>query len=271
MGKVIGAIAMSHIMFPPDGIEEQAERVLQGMLEIRRRVRALNPDLIILAGADHLNNFTLAMQVTLAIGIADSFETLGDGGVPVSHFPGDRAFAEAFARFAAHHDYELVQVEEMRPDHGTAFPKLVLDPGNAIPTVPLYINAAMPVPPSPRRCYRLGEVLHRFIEEERPEGERVLVVGTGGLSHWLRMPGEGQIADVFDKEVIDTIIAGQAEKLAELSSEEIVAASGNGGLEMIAWLFAAGALPGARGEEIYYEAVPAWITGMGAIEIRADR
>ena len=29
MGKIIGAIGMSHIMFPPDGIEEQAERIVR--------------------------------------------------------------------------------------------------------------------------------------------------------------------------------------------------------------------------------------------------
>lgn len=270
MGKIIGAIGMSHIMFPPHGIEEQAERVLQGMFAIRDKVRELKPDLIILAGGDHLNNFNLAVQVTLAIGVADSFATMGDGGVPASEFPGHRDFAEGFTRFAARHDFELVQVEEVRPDHGMAFPKLVLDPANIIPTIPLYINAAMPVPPSPARCHQLGVVLRDYVERHRPPEERVVVVGTGGLSHWLRVPGEGKVAEAFDADMIDALIAGDSERIARLSTEEIVEASGNGGLEVIAWLFAAGAVGPARGEKIYYEAVPAWITGMGAVVLLAD-
>lgn len=270
MGKIIGAIGMSHIMFPPEGIEEQAERVLQGMLAVRNKVRELKPDLIILAGGDHLNNFNLAVQVTLAIGVCDSFATMGDGGVPASEFPGNRVFAEGFTRFAARHDFELVQLEEVRPDHGMAFPKLVLDPANSIPTIPLYINAAMPVPPSPARCHRLGAVLRDYVEQQRPQEERVLVVGTGGLSHWLRVPGEGRVAEEFDAEVINALISGESERIARLSTEEIVEASGNGGLEVIAWLFAAGAVRHAQGEKIYYEAVPAWITGMGAVALLAD-
>lgn len=270
MGKIIGAIGMSHIMFPPDGIEEQAERVLQGMLAVRDKVRELNPDLVILAGGDHLNNFNLAVQVTLAIGVCDSFVTMGDGGVPANEFPGNRDFAEGFSRFAARHDFELVQLEEVKPDHGMAFPKLVLDPANSIPTIPLYINAAMPVPPSPARCHRLGAVLQDYVEQLRPPEERVLVVGTGGLSHWLRVPGEGRIAEQFDNDVIDALTSGDVDRLIRLSTEDIIEACGNGGLEVTAWLFAAGAVKSARGEKIYYEAVPAWITGMGAIALLAD-
>lgn len=269
MGRIVGAFGMSHIMFPPDGVEEQAERVLLHMLDLRRRLSALAPDLVVLAGADHLNNFTLAMQVTMAIGVADSFTTLGDGGVPVCEFAGKRDFAEGFARHAARAGYELVQVEEVRPDHGMAFPRLVLDPANAIPFVPLYINAAMPVPPAPWRCVGLGAALHDFVTTERPAHERVVVVGTGGLSHWLRTPGEGRIAEAFDQAFIDAMAAGDVSAFAQMSSEDIVAQCGNGGLEMIAWMFAAGALPGARGERVYYEPVPAWVTGMGAVELFA--
>lgn len=269
MGRIVGALGMSHIMFPPTGIEEQAERILSHMLEIRRRLNAMRPDLIVLAGADHLNTFTLAMQVTLAIGVSDSFTTLGDGGVPVSEFAGHRAFAEGFARFASRRGFELVQAEEVRPDHGTAFPKLVLDPDNAVPTVPLFINAAMPVPPQPSRCLALGEALAAYVATERPADERVAVVGTGGLSHWLRLPDEGRIAEDFDRAFIAALVAGDAPRVAQMDSDAMIEAAGNGGLEVIAWLFAAGALPGARGEAIYYEPVPAWITGMGAIELFA--
>jgi len=267
MGQIVGGFATSHVLFPPAGVEGQAGRVIRGMMDLRDRVQALQPDLIVLAGADHFNNFNLALQVPLAVGVADEFTTLGDAGVPVVTFRGQRSFAEGFVRYAARHDFELVQAEELRPDHGMALPRQIIDPRNAIPIVPVYINANMPNPPSPGRCHRLGGILKSFVEAERPAGERVVVVGTGGLSHWLCLPDQGKVADEFDQDFIDRLIAGESAALATLSADEILAASGNGGLELTAWLFMGGALPGGRGERLFYEAIPEWISGMGGVSL----
>jgi hypothetical protein len=267
MGRIVGGFATSHVLFPPAGVEDQAARVLDGMLEIRARVQALKPDLVVLAGSDHLNNFSLAMQVTLAVGVADAFTTLGDSGAPSVTFRGHRPFAEGFVRHAGRRDFDLVQAEELRPDHGMAIPRLIIDPGNVLPIVPLYINCNMPVPPSPGRCYRLGGVLKEFVETGRPADERVVVVGTGGLSHWLCLPEQGKVAAEFDLDFIDRMVGGRSEELAALSAEHIEAASGNGGLELTAWLFMAGAVPKARGEKLYYEPIPEWISGMGGVSL----
>jgi hypothetical protein len=267
MGRIVGGFATSHVLFPPAGVEDQAERVLMGMLELRARLRALGPDLVVLAGSDHLNNFSLAMQVTLAVGVSDTFTTLGDAGAPSVTFPGHRRFAEGLTRFASRRDFDLVQAEELRPDHGMAIPHLIIDPANTLPFVPLYINCNMPAPPSPGRCYRLGGVLKEYVETERPADERVVVVGTGGLSHWLCLPEQGRVAADFDQDFIDRMIAGRSEELAALSAAEIEAASGNGGLELTAWLFMAGAVPRGRGEQLYYEPIPEWISGMGGLAL----
>lgn len=271
MGQIVAGFGASHVLFPPSGVEEKAERVFAGLLEIRRRVRELKPDVLVLAGSDHLNTFSLAMQVTLGVGVADEYTTLGDGGAPVATFAGQRDFAESFTRFAARRDYELVQIEEVRPDHGMAIPKLIIDPHNEIPTVPVYINAIMPVPASPGRCYRLGAVLKELVETERPAGERVVVVGLGGLSHWLCLPPQGRVAEDFDRDFMAKMIAGRSEELAKIETAELLEASGNGGLELTAWLFMAGAMPRtARGEALFYEVMPEWITGMGALALTPE-
>ena len=92
-----------------------------------------------------------------------------------------------------------------------------------------------------------------------------MVVAGGGLSHWLRTPEEGRVNAGFDQHFMRSLIAGEAEGLAAMSIAELEAAAGNGGLELISWLFMAGALPGSRGEILYYEAMPQWITGMGGL------
>jgi hypothetical protein len=267
MGRIVGGFATSHVLFPPTGVEARAERILQGMLDLRARVRALEPDVIVLAGSDHLNNFNLAMQVTLAVGVADQYTTLGDAGAPIVSFRGQRNFAEDFARHAQVRDYDMVQIEEVRPDHGMAIPRMIVDPTNSIPVVPVYINCNMPLPPSPGRCYRLGGVLKEMVEIGRPAGERVVVVGTGGMSHWLCLPQQGHVAVEFDESFIERLITGRAGELAAYSAEEILANSGNGGLELTAWLFMAGALPEAQGEKLYYEPMPEWISGMGGVSL----
>jgi aromatic ring-opening dioxygenase catalytic subunit (LigB family) len=241
--------------------------LVSGMLEIRRRLHALRPDVLVLASSDHLNNFNLAVQVTLAVGIADEYVSWGDAGLPQVRFAGHRALGEDFAQHARRRDFDLVQVEEVRPDHGMMTPKIVMDPENRIPTVPVYINAAMPVPPSPAQCYRLGRVLKETVETLRPERERVVVIGAGGMSHWLCLPQEGEVAAEFDQNFLARMVDGRSEELARITTQEMVEASGNGGLELTAWLFMAGALHGARGEKIYYEAIPKWISGMGGLSL----
>lgn len=266
MGRIVGGFATSHVLFDPAGAAEQAERVFAGMMAIRGQIRRLAPDVLIVASSDHLNNFTLKHQVTLAVGVADSFVPLGDMGIPQDSFRGHRAFAEAFARSAATDGFDLVQVEEVRPDHGLMLTKLIADPHGHVPTVPVFINSAMPIPPSPARAFRLGEALKAMVERDRPQGERVVVVAGGGLSHWLRVPSEIKVADKFDRHILTELTEGRARTFAQIDNPTLRAETGNGGLEVASWLFMTGALPErARGEVVYYEAIEQWESGMGGV------
>jgi hypothetical protein len=92
-------------------------------------------------------------------------------------------------------------------------------------------------------------------------------VGTGGLSHWLCDVQEGRVNDEFDREVIEKMVSGKAAELAELHQDVILEKAGNGGLEVINWIFMAACLSGGKGELIYYEPMPEWITGMAGLAI----
>lgn len=266
MGRIVGGFATSHVLFDPAGTEEQAERVFAGMMAIRDRIQRLEPDVLIVASADHLNNFTLKHQVTLAVGVADVFVPLGDMGIPQESFRGHRAFAEAFARSAADDGFDLVQVEEARPDHGLMLTKLIADPDGRFATVPVFINSAMPIPPSPARAFGLGEALKAMVERDRPREERVVVIGGGGLSHWLRVPSEMKVAEAFDRHILAEISEGRARQFAQIDNQTLRTETGNGGLEVASWLFMTGALPdGAIGEVVYYEPIEKWESGMGGV------
>jgi len=266
MGRIVGGFATSHVLFDPAGAEEQAERVFAGMMAIRDQIRRLEPDVLVVASGDHLNNFTLKHQVTLAVGIADTFIPLGDMGIPQDSFRGHRAFAEAFAQSAVTQGFDLVQVEEARPDHGLMLTKLIADPDGNVPTVPVFINSAMPTPPSPARAFGLGEALKTMVERDRPRDERVVVIGGGGLSHWLRVPSEIKVAETFDRHILAELTEGRARQFAQIDNQTLRAETGNGGLEVASWLFMTGALPDrATGQIVYYEPVEKWESGMGGV------
>jgi protocatechuate 4,5-dioxygenase beta chain/2'-aminobiphenyl-2,3-diol 1,2-dioxygenase large subunit len=220
---------------------------------------------VVVVTGDHLQNFRLDRQIPFAVGLSDRFTPLGDMDIPQEPFPGHREFASGLIGFAAEQDFDLVGAEHLRPDHGLALPNAVINVEGHLPVVPLYLNSVMTPPPSCRRSLRLGRVLRDYVERCRPAAERVAIVGAGGLSHWLCMPGEGRVNAEWDRSVIDAIVTGQAERLARLTAAEIVESGGNGGLEIVAWLCMAGAVPGASGDLIYYEPMPEWWTGMGGI------
>jgi aromatic ring-opening dioxygenase catalytic subunit (LigB family) len=265
VARIVGAFAMSHVVFEHEKAPEKAARVFAGMREIGRRVVALKPDLLIIVTSDHLNNFTLALQAPFIVGVADEYLPLGDMGIARTPFRGNRAFADAFVRFAARNGFDLARAEEIRPDHGLVFPNLIVNPGNRIAVLPFYIGVANDIPPSPRRVWLLAQCLRQFTDTARPEAERVVVLGTGGLSHWLCEAVQGRVNEEFDRLVIDKLTSGAGHELAELSAEDIRGQAGRSGLEMMHWLFAAGTVAGASGEMVFYEPMPEWITGMGGI------
>ena len=183
--------------------------------------------------------------------------------------PGHRGFAEALVAHASSRGFDLAKAEELQPDHGVALPMMFIDPARKVPIVPLLVNINMEPVPAPARCHALGGVLRETIDKHRPASERVAVLATGGLSHWLNIPRHGEVSEAFDRQVLGAFERGQPESLTRLTPAQIIEQGGNGGLEIVNWLLAAGAAPGWRGEVVYYEPMPEWFTGMGGMELRA--
>lgn len=265
MGKIVATVATSHILMSPEGVEDRARHIVEGMKEIGRRVRAAAPDVIFVISSDHMFNINLSLQPPFCVGVSDAYVPFGDMGIAQEPRLGARDFGQAFVRRAARSGFDLATAEEIRPDHGVALPLMAIDPARRIPIVPLLVNINMDPPPEPARCYALGEVLRDTIARDRPADERVAVVATGGLSHWLNIPRHGEVAEEFDHFVMRSLIEGRAHDLARLSASEIVERGGNGGLEVMNWMMAGAVAGDRRGEVVYYEPMPEWFTGMGGV------
>lgn len=267
MGRIVGAFAMSHQLGAPDGVEDQAERVFQGMREIGRRIRALDPTLILIVTSDHLNNFTLTAPAPFAIGTEDEFVPLGDMGLPRDPIPGAGEFAIGLRSFAAGEGIDIAEAAPLAPDHGVMIPLGIVDPDRRIPAAPLYVNTVFYPDPSPADCRRMGETIAAYIAALADDVRVVLLAG-GGLSHWVGMPQEGTVVEPWDQAFLADMAAGDIDALAARDNANILDIAGNGGLEVNAWIVVAAAVPGARGETIFYEAMPSWATGMAGMELR---
>ncbi len=264
MAEIVGGFASSHILMSSKGVEERAGRIAKGMAEIGRRIRATNPDLIVIVTNDHMFNLNLTIQAPFVIGTADSYTPFGDLNVPQEPRPGSRAFADEFVRFAASHGFDIAKAEDLRPDHGVSVPLLFADPARKIPIVPLYLNLQMDPMPTPARCWKLGEALGKFVKEDCTTAKRIVVLGAGGLSHWVGLE-KMDVNEAWDRAFLKDMTSGRFSLWASKSQAEIEDAAGNGGLEIIHWLFMAAA-SGAKGcEVIYYEPMVEWMTGMGGV------
>ena len=110
----------------------------------------------------------------------------------------------------------------------------------------------------------MGALVGDFIRS-RPAGERVALLATGGISHWVGTPQTGRINPEWDHWVLDHVTRADLEPLLRLTHDEIERDGGNGGQEIRNWLALLGAVPGWKGEPLAYEDVPEWITGVGAV------
>lgn len=268
MGSIVAGYGTGHILLKRHSAGEAGERVFAGMQEIGRRARAMRPDVLIIVSSDHLYHFDLSVQAPFVVAVSDSLTPYGDMHLPRDPLPGSADFGAGLVRHAASKGFDLAVCEQYRPDHGVVIPYLMIDRERRIPVVPILTNTAMDPPPEPSRCWQLAGVIGDFVRHVRPASERVVIVGTGGLSHWLGCAEMGRVNPAFDNDVLDKVAGGAGVELARLSAGDVVREGGNGGLEIINWLVMAGTLPGAAGERIYYEALTEWMTGMGGVELK---
>ena len=75
-----------------------------------------------------------------------------------------------------------------------------------------------------------------------PEDIDVVVVGTGGLSHQLTGPRFGRVEAEWDQEFM-RLLAGEPEKLTQMTHEELIKLGGTESVEVVNWLAMRGALP----------------------------
>ncbi|WP_110239450.1 3-carboxyethylcatechol 2,3-dioxygenase [Nocardioides gilvus] len=175
------ACAMSHSPLigeiePPPGVLGEIDAAVT---QVREAIEAFDPDVTVILGPDHFNGVFYDMMPPFCIGSAA--QSIGDWGTQERALPVDADHAGRLVRASLEADIDVAQSERMYVDHGmTQTLEMLFGADYERPVVPVFVNAVgLPLGPM-RRVRAFGEAMGREIATW---GERVLVVGSGGLSH----------------------------------------------------------------------------------------
>jgi protocatechuate 4,5-dioxygenase beta chain len=251
MAQIVGGIGTSHI--PAIGLamaKQQCEQpywrpFFEAYRPVREWLERVRPTVAVVIYNDHGLNFFLDKMPAFAIGAAAEYRNSDEGwGLPtLTPFPGDPAFSWHLIESLTAAEFDLTTCQEMLVDHGFVVPMQLMWPGTVnwpVRTIPICVNTVQYPLPIPSRCLRFGAELGRAIESW-PEEERVVVLGTGGLSHQLDGRRAGFINKPFDLFCLEKIVHEPAE-LARFSIRRLVELAGTQGPELIQWLIMRGAL-----------------------------
>jgi 2,3-dihydroxyphenylpropionate 1,2-dioxygenase len=302
VSEIIGMVGMSHspfaTMLPPPDAAAPGGRFLAAAARVSAAVEALAPDALVVIGPDHFHGNFYDVMPPFVLGVEEA-EAFGDFGSRSGPLPVASALAWLIREGLARDGFDIALSYALTVDHGIAQSyDMVRGPAD-LPLVPLVINTAAPPLPSMPRCLALGRSLGRAIRAA--DAGRVLVIASGGLSHWLpsndprdtSVPADRRAAMIhgrrdvraysatrepriqalagnpdapvnaaWDAWFLKQLLAADADPVAGLGDEVLEQQAGSGSHEIRAWL-AGFAAAGAPLVWTSYEPVPEWLTGMG--------
>lgn len=303
MSTLLGLVAMSHSPFatllPPTTPTDPGAAFLADAARIAKTVDNLAPDVVVVIGPDHFHANFYDQMPPFVLGVEEAIG-FGDFGSTCGPLPVASRLAWSVHEGLSGAGFDISLSYSLTVDHGVVQSYEMVTGGTGVPLVPLVVNTAAPPLPSMKRCVALGKALGAALRDS-PFAGRVLVVASGGLSHWLpsndpRDPsvvGERRAALIHGRKDTRAFAAAREPRvramggdrnarvntqwdlwfLGQLSTldlapvlalghENLEKEAGSGGHEIRTWLLGHAAV--ARPLVwTSYEAVPEWITGMG--------
>ncbi|HVQ99664.1 MAG TPA: 3-carboxyethylcatechol 2,3-dioxygenase [Mycobacterium sp.] len=172
---------MSHspLLNLPGPSQDLLDDIDTALTEARSFVSAYDPELVVIFAPDHYNGFFYKVMPPFCIGM--HAQGVGDYGTHLGPLNVAADVATDCAKAVLSAGVDVAVSASMDVDHGTVQPleKLFGD-ATARPLVPIFINSvATPLGPL-HRARTFGTAVGSFLATL---GKRVLVVGSGGLSH----------------------------------------------------------------------------------------
>lgn len=251
MAKLIAGVGTSHIPAVGAAIDKGMTGsdywgpYFAKLPPAREWMESTKPDVAIIVYNDHACAFPLHTIPTFALGMAERFEVAdeGFGPRPVPDVVGHPELAWHLAESLILDEFDMTLVHEMKVDHGLTVPLSVMCGQPEVwpfKVIPLAVNVVQYPPPTGNRCFKLGQAIRRAVESFDSD-ERVVIFGTGGMSHQLQGERAGLINTAWDARFLDLLV-DEPETAARITHLEYMREAGSEGIELVMWLIMRGAL-----------------------------
>jgi len=230
----LALVAMSHsplleLSEPPAELTADVETAFAAA---RKFITEYDPELVVVFGPDHYNGFFYELMPQFCIGLAAT--SIGDFGSTPGPLDVPKDIAQGLAQAALDSGVDLAVSLRMEVDHGMVQPLEILFGGlTAVPVVPFFINSVAPPFTPVHRVRALGEALGKYLSGL---DKRVLLIGSGGLSHEPPVP----TLETAPAHVVEGLIAGRnptaeatAKRLANVLDAAKRFAAGEGNLKAL--------------------------------------
>jgi len=252
MAKIIGGIATSHTPTIGFAIDAKKQKdpvwapIFEGFEPVQKWLVDKKPDVLVYIFNDHITSFFFDHYSHFTLGVGEKYWPADEGGGPrkLPTIDGHPKLAAHIAKAMVAEEFDLSYFQNKGLDHGFFSPMSLLTPpsetGWPVPVVPIQCGVLdLPIP-SPKRFYNFGQSLRKAIESY-PEDLKVVVLGTGGLSHQVHGERCGFNNTPWDMEFIERL-EKDPEGLTKVTLAEYATLGGWEGAEVVMWLMMRGAL-----------------------------
>lgn len=275
MGAILGGIGIAHTPSmghafdrrPGIAFPERWEHWFEGLKPVKAWIAALAPSHVIVIYNDHLNHFDFSAYPTFAMGMAAHFPQAdeGWGKRPLPDLNGDPAFSAHVATSLVEDGFDLTFCQDLEVDHGVYswLPSLI-EPPWPPKFLPIAVNMIMQPTPTVVRLCALGRAIRSAVEKEDCAA-RVLVIGTGGMSHQIHGRRFGMTNQTFDRYFLGKITNDWRE-LTDIPMTKVMQVAGTEAGELAMWYTMRSALSDAV-RQVHAHYVRPEITGCGVVAI----
>ncbi|MBF6191584.1 3-carboxyethylcatechol 2,3-dioxygenase [Nocardia sp. CDC186] len=179
MPLAVCCVSHSPLLDLPGPDPELLADIESALDEAARFVRAFDPEVVVVFAPDHYNGFFYKLMPPFCIAAAAA--GVGDYGTHAGPLDVPTVLATELAEAVLAAGVDVAVSLAMDVDHGTVQPlQRLLGSATARPVVPIFVNSvAVPLGPL-RRARALGAAVGGHLSTL---GKRVLMIGSGGLSH----------------------------------------------------------------------------------------
>ncbi len=253
MAKILGGITTSHIPAVGNAIAKGLhddpywKPFFDGYPKVHAWIKENKPDYVINIYNDHGLGFFLDRMPTFAIGAAHEYRNEDEGwGIPkLDPFPGAPELSWHIIESMVADEFDITSCQELAVDHGFVVPMQLFWPGaphhpDMPRAVPISANTVQHPIPTLKRALDFGKALGKALRSF-PEDAKIVILGTGGLSHQLDGQRAGFINKEFDQYCLENIVSNP-EELTKITRMELVEKAGAQGTEFLMWMMMRGAL-----------------------------